>query len=385
MTEETEEDESEDTPEETEEDGSEETETDDSASSDLTDTEEEKIAVTAIEISNHEEELVIGETMTLTATVLPADATDAAVTFTSSNTGIATVNSSGEVKGISKGTVTIFASAGDVTVSTTISVIVSTTKISINQNYLVLKPGGTYQLSASVSPADAPQAITYKSLSPKVAEVSSSGLVTAEATGNTTVIVSDGDLMAAVTVIVNASFTETTEEDLAETEVEGTVQYATVVYAQEMDVISGNMLKYMYENEKVLTVVGSGYSFTIDGAQIENYANEIKTDIGLTQEPDGISFCINDGEYLCGSVTLYLEDPEGEYLYLYNESKSRYEQISTEQLDEITITSPGQYKITSEKIKESRVRIRYFVVGGVILLVGGIVLYIVLKKKYWFW
>ncbi|MCC8150479.1 MAG: Ig-like domain-containing protein, partial [Lachnospiraceae bacterium] len=358
---------------------------DDSAVTDMEYGEEDKIAVTAIEISDHEEELEVGKTLVLDAVVLPADATDATLTFRSSDTGIATVNSSGEVRGIGKGTVTIYASAGDVIVSTAISVIVLTTAISVNQNYLVLKPGSTYQLSTSVSPADAPQTVTYRSLSSDVAEVSSSGLVTARETGNTTVIVSNRDLMAAVTVIVNVSSVTAEEKNSSGTKAEGNADYATVFSAQEAERISSDVLKYAYENEKVLTVVGSGYSFTIDGARIVNYANEMSTDIELAREEKGVSFYINGGEYLCGPVTLYLEEPEGNYLYLYNESKDCYEQIFAESLDEIHITSPGRYMITSEKVRKSRIRNRNFAVGGIVALSGIAAVCLILKKKYWFW
>ena len=71
---------------------------------------DDKVEVTNIEISNHEDEVNVDETISLSATVLPSDATDSTVTYTSSNENIATVNSSGEVKGITVPTLIPFTS-----------------------------------------------------------------------------------------------------------------------------------------------------------------------------------------------------------------------------------------------------------------------------------
>ena len=55
----------------------------------------------------------IGNTLTLVATVLPADATDKSVSWSSSSDAVATVDASGKVTAVSKGTATIKAEAKD--------------------------------------------------------------------------------------------------------------------------------------------------------------------------------------------------------------------------------------------------------------------------------
>mgnify|MGYP001092390971 CR=1 FL=1 len=54
-----------------------------------------------------------------------------------------------------------------------------------------------------VEPAEAEQTVSYKSTNTSVAAVSGSGVVTAKQTGSSTIIVSNGDLSGAVSVIVN--------------------------------------------------------------------------------------------------------------------------------------------------------------------------------------
>lgn len=70
------------------------------------------VAVTEVKITSTVTEVTVGKTITLTAEVLPADATNKTVTWTSSDTAIATVDSTGKVTGVAAGTVKITASAG---------------------------------------------------------------------------------------------------------------------------------------------------------------------------------------------------------------------------------------------------------------------------------
>ncbi|WP_298889539.1 Ig-like domain-containing protein [uncultured Porphyromonas sp.] len=76
--------------------------------------------VTSITLQKSAATLQTGETLELTATVSPADAK---VTFSSSNTAVATVCEKGVVKAIAPGTATITAQAGDKKATCTITVI----------------------------------------------------------------------------------------------------------------------------------------------------------------------------------------------------------------------------------------------------------------------
>ena len=357
---------------------------------------DETIEVKDIEIANHEDEVKVDETISLSATVLPSDATDATVTYKSSNEKVATVNSSGEVKGISAGTVIITITAGKITKKEKIKVIVPTKAISMNSNYLVLKPGDSFTLSGTVAPSDAVQTLTYKSINTSVATVSSSGVVTAKAVGNTSIIVSNGDFQAAVSVIVNTSNDSTNNTDVAEESSQTSdqeINYENIISASENAKVDTDMLKYLYENKAALLIMGDGYSISLDGNNIVNYLNEFNTDIKLNKPAqsdsskniEGISFVINDGKPICGDITLYLDNISGKYLYLYNESKEQYELISSSDLSEINISTPGKYIITDSKIRNGNwIILIIIIVGGVVLIVG-IGVYIGLKKQYWFW
>jgi uncharacterized protein YjdB len=73
----------------------------------------ELIPVSSVTLSSEEETMAVGDTLALTATVLPEDASYPNVTWSSSNDSIATVNQNGLVTAVSGGNATITAAAQD--------------------------------------------------------------------------------------------------------------------------------------------------------------------------------------------------------------------------------------------------------------------------------
>lgn len=79
------------------------------------------VAVTEVKITSTVTEVTVGKTITLTAEVLPADATNKTVTWTSSDTTVATVKD-GVVTGVKEGKVKITATAGEKTATVEVTV-----------------------------------------------------------------------------------------------------------------------------------------------------------------------------------------------------------------------------------------------------------------------
>lgn len=82
---------------------------------------DDTIAVTSVALNKESTELTLGSTESLTASVSPDNATDKTVTWTSSNTDVATVNN-GLVSAITAGEAVITAKAGDKTATCTVTV-----------------------------------------------------------------------------------------------------------------------------------------------------------------------------------------------------------------------------------------------------------------------
>lgn len=347
--------------------------------------EDNNIPVTDIEIGNHESVLEVGKTLNITGTVLPTDATESKITFTSSDPSVATVNSSGEVKGIGKGQVIITLSAGGVSKDVSLTVKVPTTEIKLSSTYIVLKKGQQYLLTATVIPEEAGQKITYKSENSTVAEVSEDGVITAKENGNTTILITNGDSIAASTVIVNESVSKGRQEDGQSETTEDIIVYDTIVYASEQNIINIDMLTYLYKEKKTLKLIGDGYSVEIRGKDIVNYNNEFYTDIFLENKGEETSFKINNGQALCGPIYLSLDGINGKYLYLYNSSKDKYELIDMDNTEYLKLTTAGKYRLSNERTRGGREVIQYLAFGIALASLTSSIIYIVNKKKYWFW
>ena len=120
----------------------------------------------------------------------PSDATNKTVTYTSSNTKVATVNSSGKVTAVGGGTAKITAKAGGKTATCNVTVNVPQTGISVSGNSSVsVGIGSTATLKVAKVPSDATDNFTtnWSSANTSIATVSSKGVVTGVALGETTI------------------------------------------------------------------------------------------------------------------------------------------------------------------------------------------------------
>lgn len=128
-------------------------------------------------------------TLQLTATVAPQNATNKIVTWTTSNKDVADVDSSGKVTAIGAGTVTITATAGQKTATCQVTVVVLMDGIALNHTELSIDKGGTEQLTAKITPEDTTddKAISWTSSDPEIVSVDAAGKITALKPGKVTV------------------------------------------------------------------------------------------------------------------------------------------------------------------------------------------------------
>lgn len=80
------------------------------------------VAVTSIQLSSTSLSMTVGDKTALTATVLPSDATDKRVSWSSQKTSVATVDKDGGIKAVSAGTTVITAACGSVTATCKVTV-----------------------------------------------------------------------------------------------------------------------------------------------------------------------------------------------------------------------------------------------------------------------
>lgn len=174
------------------------------------------VAVTGVTVQPATATIETGKTLTLTATVEPANATNRKVDWSSDNTGVATVDENGVVTAVAAGKATITVKTQDgektATAVVTVKAPASVSGVAINSGATTVYAGESVKWTAGVSPSDAPQGVTWSSSDPAVATVSSEGLITGVRAGKATIIAtseSDSTKSASREITVKAARTLT--------------------------------------------------------------------------------------------------------------------------------------------------------------------------------
>ena len=170
------------------------------------------IRATGVSLNKSTLTLNVGGTNTLIATVLPSNATNKSVTWSTNNRSVASVNN-GTVTAHAKGqaTITVTTTDGGYTDSCLVTVSEATTTTSVtgvtlnNDTLTMNKIGGTQTLGYTITPSNATnQNVTWSTSVPTVASINN-GIITANANGTTVITIktTDGGYTDTCTVTVN--------------------------------------------------------------------------------------------------------------------------------------------------------------------------------------
>ncbi len=199
----------------------------------------ENVKVESIKVSNTSITLKVGATKKITATITPKNASNTTITWTSSNTKVATVDKSGNIKGIKEGTATITATIdgakATVKVTVTGTSTVSVTGVNVNKTKVTLKVGSIETIIATVSPTNATnKSVSWTSSNNAIATVDSNGLITAVGKGTATITVTtaDGNKTATIEVKVEDAYTVTLKANYTGNKISG---YSYKVYKNGVD------------------------------------------------------------------------------------------------------------------------------------------------------
>jgi uncharacterized protein YjdB len=169
-----------------------------------------QLPIASVTISPSLASVNVAWTSTLTATARNANGNaipGVQFTWSSSNTSVATVSATGVVTGVAPGSVTISASAGGKTGTSSITVqLAPVDRIVVTPASPSVKEGSTVQLTATLYDARnnvlTGRTVTWSSSNTTRATVSSTGLVTAKVDGNVTITASSGGRSGSTTVTV---------------------------------------------------------------------------------------------------------------------------------------------------------------------------------------
>ena len=365
------------------------------------------VRVESVELGEYQTSMVVGTTQQLRPYVLPENASRPQITLVSEDNTVITVMENGVIGALSEGTARVAATADGVTSYYTITVtpdpstIVTDMDITLSKSEIAV--GEEASLSISVSPSTAVQTaeVSFSSSNEKVATVSSSGVITAVASGSTAIVVSNGSSSSLVTVIVNrnaassqegSSGSEPQPEDpgaqtdplyqqIAESE-----ENRVVLPQSQLPQINSELLGLLRRTGKVLVVEGEGYTLTLDGSQIQNTGNTVDTALTFEQGEKGLEFTLNGGQSLPGVVEIALEGEQAGYtrLYLMNDSTGQWQYLNSYADSVLRTDEAGRYLLTNETL--TFISVSWYALGGaLVVLVAIVVVYIMVKKRYWFW
>ena len=219
--------------------------------------------VTGITLNRSSISIYTGKAYTLKAKISPSTATNKGVSWSSSNSKVASVSSSGVVTGVSKGTAVIIAATVDggfiAKCSVTVTKKVDVTAVRLNKTNISLNKGGQYLLDATVSPSNASEkGIIWSSNNTKVAKVSASGLVTAVGNGAAVITARtrDGGFTAKCTVNVRSLVTGVRVSPVECTLAKG--QSRTLIANVFPEDAANRSVKWASSNAKVVSVNSKG-------------------------------------------------------------------------------------------------------------------------------
>lgn len=147
-----------------------------------------QIPLTSLEMNFKTYELAQNETIKLECTLVPVDATDAEIKWTSSDDKIATVDENGLVTSIALGDVTITAQSKEIKASCDIKVVIPVTKLGLYWTPDAVAKDKSINLRTYTTPRDATlKEVKWTSSDNSIARVDENGALTGVSLGKTTI------------------------------------------------------------------------------------------------------------------------------------------------------------------------------------------------------
>ena len=262
------------------------------------------VPVTGVSLNKTELNMKKGETEALTASVIPGNADEKSVTWTSSNEAVASVDANGKVTAVKSGTaiITVKTNDGGYTAKCTVTVTTPVTGVSLDRTALTLFEEDSAVLTAAVSPADADDKhVVWSSSDEAIAAVDNNGKVTAIKAGTAVIKVStaDGSFTAEcnVTVREKGSVIFVTRVELNKTELTLRVGKSETLIATVLpEDAEDKSVTWSSSDPSVATVDQNGKVTAVADTGIGNPASAV------------ITVTTNDGSYTA-SCTVAVEDP----------------------------------------------------------------------------
>jgi uncharacterized protein YjdB len=280
-----------------------------------------RVAATSVTLDKTTATLVFGGSTQLNPIIAPANATNTRLTWTSSDSNVATVDATGKVTAVAMGTATITATTAhaNLAASTTVTVQatpVAVTGMTLDKPKTTIIVSFTTRLTPTITPANATNTnLTWTSSNTAVATVSASGVVKGIAVGQATIAATteDGGFTATSAVSVGMNGTASSPLNLQGTqsvfagsgtmgEVDGTGTAARFnapfgittdrANLYVADNLGNKIRKVVIATGEVTTLAGSGNFAEVDGT---GASASFHQPIGITTDGTNLYVTDNNG------------------------------------------------------------------------------------------
>lgn len=269
--------------------------------------------------------------------------------------------------------------------------------IDIKERVIVLEVGQQYILEY----AD----VTYSTNNARIAYIDTTGVLEGISSGTTSITIKkSGKICGSIIVIVNEEaptapnnedyFSSVELESIEDMTVESdsltkilqeTVKNQIIVGKNQKKLTSESL--YQLQKKKInLTINCDDYKLCIDGKDIDDHSKTFDTKVNFNRCKSGYTVKLNTNKKLPGKVYLIFKNNayKTKYIYGFNNKLERYELISDNYQNKVLLSKGEKYLLTNKKLYKYKINSKYFIALGIgIAFLLGI--YIVIKKRYWFW
>ena len=128
------------------------------------------------------------------------------------------------------------------------------------------------------------------------------------------------------------------------------------------------------------------YTIRIAGRDVKNTSAQVSTALSFAPSEYGVTFTLNGGEALPGVVQVEMTGDNAAYtrVYLHNALKGKWQFLNSYKDHVLEADTAGEYLLTTQNLRFVHVDMTFFI-AGLVVIVGIIIAYIVIKKRYWFW
>ena len=342
------------------------------------------VSVTGVSLDKITLELFTDGSETLTATVEPGNATNKALTWSTSDNTVATVDENGTVTAVGAGeaTITVTTEDGRKTATCIVTVTVPVTGVKLNKETLELFTDGSETLTATVEPGNATNKnVTWSSSVETIATVDNNGTVTAVGAGEATITATAGGITATCVVHVRkpATVEASGSTNLSFTTDRDEFTLTAIVYGEnlsqepncwEWTVEDKDVVERVTLRSKAVSYSTSRQAFTIKGTGTTTitatyddgtYRGSVDFTVQISKPspPDPISYYNIYVEDVCdgvevstskqvvregGSINVYVEKDTARYTF--DNFHVYYKEGYYDSWDELKEgTQPGEYPI----------------------------------------